>query len=210
MEAQERRSQSERLSLQADFTSSAQDDVAADDEDGSPLQAWRGMSLAADVASGVVPSSAVPPPSPSPSLLSANQVDIGLGPGGGRHRRCGSNKLLQHTRIQLWKNSVTALRHPGLTTMQLLAFAIFVFLLFLLQTMGKSRLMAEELHPPIAPLGPVPRCVPFNGAPCTTLLYSPAGHPEVEFIMAEVAREQGLTGEDIRPVNISGAANWTQ
>ena len=39
--------------------------------------------------------------------------------------------------------------------MQLLAFAIFVFLLFLLQTMGKSRLMAEELHPPIAPLGPL-------------------------------------------------------
>ena len=192
------------------------------------LQAWRGVSLAADVRQGIVPPTAVPPPPRLDGSLSSRDIALGLDDVGGsqrrrdggrraatdgKHRRrcCASNRLLQHTRIQLWKNSISAKRHPGLTIMQMLSFALFVVFLYLLQEMGKSRLMAEELHPPIEKLGGIPRCKPFNGAPCTTILYSPAGHPEVDFIMTELANEQGLTmGEDVKAVATAGDGNWTQ
>ena len=189
-------------------------------ETATSLQAWRGDSLAVDVRRGVVPAAAVPPVPASPRLggsLSSRDVAIGLGEPSlchdskHRQRSCASNRLLQHTRIQLWKNYISAKRHPGLTVMQMLSFALFVVFLFVLQQMGKSRLMAEELHPPVVKLGGVPRCKAFNGAPCTTLIYTPAGHPEVDFIMNELAREQGLTmGEDIKPVATVGEGNWTQ
>eukprot|EP01043_Picozoa_sp_COSAG02_P058023 COSAG02_NODE_7149_length_3156_cov_1.175990_2_plen_640_part_00 len=187
------------------------------DRPGTSLQAWRGESLAVDVRRGLVPAAAVPPPSPSPRMegsLSSRDVTIGMdGPDFHKHRQrgCASNRLLQHTRIQLWKNYVAAKRHAALTVMQMLSFALFVVFLFLLQEMGKSRLMAEELHPPVVKLGDVPRCKEFNGAPCTTLIYTPAGHPEVDFIMNELANEQGLTmGEDIKAVTTVGDGNWTQ
>ena len=50
--------------------------------------------------------------------------------------------------------------------------------------------MAEELHPPAAKLGRVPRCVSFNGQACKTIVYSPQGNDEVDAIMGEVARSE--------------------
>ena len=188
---------------------------AADGVDGlvpraTPLQGWRGQSLASGHPDR-------PPPSPRlEGSLSGRDIGLRLDvepfwSGSGGFGGCASSKLLQHTRIQLWKNYISAKRHPALTVLQMLSFAMFVVFLYLLQSMGKSRLMAEELHPPILQLGGVPKCKPFNGAPCTTLIYTPAGHPEVDFIMNEVAREQGLVmGEDIVGLSTAGDGNWTQ
>ena len=93
--------------------------------------------------------------------------------------------------------------------MQLLVHAMFVIFLYWLQSMGKTRLMAAELHPPIVGLGKIPKCVEFNGRPCTTLMYSPPGHPEVEFIMRQLAETQGLGwGTDVVPAPAAGT-NWS-
>ena len=113
------------------------------------------------MARGVVTLAEVPP---SPTVLEPDSVALDEAAAmAGRKRRCHQCKLMQHTRIQLRKNFILAQRHPGQTFMQLLVHALFVFFLYWLQSMGKTRLMAEELHPPIVQLGKIPKCVAFNG-----------------------------------------------
>ena len=161
--------------------------------------------LDVDLARGIVTPEEIPPPSPS----SPHPDDIQLHAGRlGRKRRCAEFKMLQHTRILLRKNFTLAQRHPRQTSMQLFVHALFVLFLFWLQGMGKTRLMAEELHPPIIGLGKVPKCVEFAGQPCKTIMYSPAGHPEVDWIMNELARTSDLVmGSDI--VAAPAHTNWS-
>lgn len=210
-----------RLSYQDDDSEAVEAEVAAGDGgvrlDGPALHAWRGQSLAQDVAAGRVPPDAVPNPPRDGGAAGGGAgagIDVemeGLGGGDSRERgeqqQCGScvsSKIWHHTRILVWKNYATSKRHLDLMVMQVLSFAVFVFLLFMLQEMAQSRLMAEELHPPITTLGGIPKCVAFNGAPCTTIRYEPKGHPEVEFLMRELAAEQGLVmGRDILPMETS-------
>ena len=74
---------------------------------GVTLQAFRGQSLEADLARGVVTPEEVPPPWP---MVRPDGVHFEVSGGQGRKRRCAQCKLLQHTRIQLRKNFTLAQR----------------------------------------------------------------------------------------------------